>query len=447
MLTERPTPTPAFFEQVLEKSSLVAENLRNQANIYGQRMNEIWDNFHPHLTKSRSGWLISPSQYSIFYKQVGSALQSIDTKDVTNAIQPVLDHAQDDTISHELFYVVDIMNHDLFHLEQSISPLNLLSWLKLKTQAYHNKNVVIPNRHKDFLNLAIPKSSQLAHVLAFLPEYLQGLINLEQDRTLVNRPVNLIQLFETISFLLKQRFLVEDYEILVNPPVDQSRQSNKIIISGPDGLTININEAMLFGIIYNLAKNAGKAIQSQNLSDIPMKPTIAMKEVVKRNYRYVAGRSRIEPANPMEIFLHCEESDNHVIIEVGDSGPGLSVDNFINKIRGHIKTGLETMTPEELRQTDWFWQLRKQVGGQQAEFIMAWPTDPNAFRNIQMGTVIDAQFFYRGFSGEDRGIRDITSGIGLPAVNYLTGRLGATVIGTNKFDGGALFTIILPKNR
>jgi len=189
---------------------------------------------------------------------------------------------------------------------------------------------------------------------------------------------------------------------------------------------------MVFAMIYNLAKNAAKA----NVQIHYQEEDQALSKL------YNLG-DKLE--HPRHIYLKIRETGKRIIISVRDLACGMSMDEALKRMHDAIVEQLEDKTPDEIRKSQWYCNIRRQIGQQQAELLITWPRESEALRKIKVGTIFDCQFV-AGFGKGYWRLNSNTSGLGLWGVRYVTETLGGTVMATNSFEGGAEFTISLPKN-
>jgi hypothetical protein len=140
------------------------------------------------------------------------------------------------------------------------------------------------------------------------------------------------------------------------------------------------------------------------------------------------------------------EHDNAIQFLVSDEGRGISLDESLKRLHKELANRIETDGVDKIKNSEWMKNIKRALGKKQASLLLAWPNDPFAIRGLTVGSILDLQFV-AGFSGQSWELRSVTSGTGLWGVRYLTEKLGGVVMGTNSFDGGAVFSITLPKER
>ena len=137
------------------------------------------------------------------------------------------------------------------------------------------------------------------------------------------------------------------------------------------------------------------------------------------------------------------QAQDYLQISVADDGRGLSLDTSLARFQKELGIRLTETGAEKVLSSEWYYNIQRAIGREQAERLIAWPYDPQLLRGVTVGTIFDLQFIV-GFSESSWEIRSLTSGMGLWGVRYITEKLGGSVVGTNQFDKGALFTITLP---
>lgn len=421
---ERPT-TPMPYHEIGTLAMEAAIQVRAESKLYHETLNDAWQDFNSKMTSTGDNWEFSRDTMVHFWDKLVEARHLISDKNSNKLSRLVSDYG---TENDDWYTLAAFLAHDIHHL----NPQELFSIFITLDAAYFKKDtIVLFNRHKQFLQSVVDQGEWLSSVLALPYEFVAAVMAMEQGMSVPTKRFKPLDIFKNTGIHLQGRFAVDDYELVINQPIDDSRLRNRIIISGSEDLVIDSNEAVIFQDTYNLGKNGAKANANQHHDE---------KDQALVKAYYQEG----ELQHPRNIYLSAEQTDENLIFSVADDGLGLSLDESVKRVHHELAQRIAESGREKVLQSEWYWNLKRALGDQ-AELLIAWPDNPYAFRDVKVGTIFDCQFV-AGFSGTAWGIRSFSSGTGLWGVRYMTERLGGTVLGTNKFKGGALFSIILPKN-
>ena len=217
-----------------------------------------------------------------------------------------------------------------------------------------------------------------------------------------------------VALALQRRFIKGSYEIAINPQAGSEPKTSVIIIrTNLKSKEIPIDPAILTSLIYNLAKNAAKAIWAYKI-DNP------------------------KDEKPYKIEIELNEDANGWSFVVADTGIGLETDSLLKQAGWAV----ERATSEELK-------IYENIAGKQAiRILQDWVSKNNSLRarNLKLGQVWDFAKLPRLSGFDKRGIRE-SSGFGLYGADYLAKNYGGDIVGANRFDQGAVFVIRIPKNQ
>lgn len=420
---ERPKPELDELKLVASSATHVANHIRQESKIFHRTLLDEHDGFNKSLVFSDGMWRTSQALGVKFFHGVKDADFLID-RDKVSVLAHEVDHLRKYKI--DWAYLATFLFHDFYH----ISPIELFQLFIAVDSREENGQIRMFDRHKKYLDEVAQRGEEMASQLALPVEFVHDALLLETGEQIPTREFSPLQVLERIAFLIKGRFAVDDYNLLVNPKnIDKTTPVNRLIVRGDECLTVNTSEAMIFSVIYNLAKNAAKANAIKHWEDHDQ-------ALVK------AYDNKGDVAHPRSLGLIVKENEDSVSFSVSDDANGLSLDGSLQRIHEELSRQIKQYGGN-IRESEWYWNLRRTLGDQ-AELIIAWPSNPYALREVTVGSIMDCQFIL-AFSGVSWELRTFTSGMGLWGVRYLTERLGGTVIGTNKFEGGALFTVNIPK--
>lgn len=217
-----------------------------------------------------------------------------------------------------------------------------------------------------------------------------------------------------IALALQRRFIKENYEITVNPPVGSEPKGSVIIVRiNLKSQEIPVDSAILSSLVYNLAKNAGKAIQTLR----------------KRNP---------QEARLSQIEIEINEGIKSWSFVVTDSGSGMETDAILQKAGWMVKKA----TPEELT------MYKNIVGEKTIKILQDWiqKRTSTRVRLLTLGKVWDLAKLPKLSGFNDQGVRD-SSGFGLYGADYVAKNYNGTIAGANCFGKGAIFVVEIPKNK
>jgi signal transduction histidine kinase len=415
---------PIPLENIHDSALLAAEQVRRQSLLIQPAAIRAWKNFLTSTQTPQGDLVANLEQLNTLWGRYIRAT-NLSSDDTFDSIATMLDNQPNHT--SDWIQIGTFLIHDIHHID----PRELLGMLMpLMVLASKDNKVTVLPRHNQFLQTTIEQSSSLASLKALPLEFVAGVIQLEQQKPLPTESFKPLELITQMSSLIRARFFSQDYDIVINGSRDQTER-NVIYLNISENLFINTNKSMIFSIIYNLVKNAAKA--NEDLADYQ-------------------GENAFENAyegkpieHPKSLTVAFQMHDTNLQITISDTAKGLSVDQSLTRMHKELARKIEQQGVTNVRESEWFQTIQRTIGIDQANYLIAWPTNPNALRNITVGSIFDMQFV-AGFGPDVWEIRSYTSGMGLWGVRYLTEHLGGSVMGTNKFDGGAQFSIILPKS-
>jgi signal transduction histidine kinase len=425
-------------ESVVPLGTIQTETERIAKNIEEQQapacavgMRDAWNQLSGNMHQEGDFWVASWSEFLKFRDGVVKADNLIDYKD-TEYLAGLLNSRM--AINREWLSLSNFMLHDINHLLPSLLFWQLEMVLDVRARRNKSDRMELLDPHKKYIDRTVERVGELAAVISYPLRFIAGVAKIEQGKELPVSTFKPYELLEMIAYILHGCFMNNDYELLANPRSIPEEIRNRIIVRIPEDLVLTCNKEMLFSILYNLAKNAAKANSRYHAEH---------DDVSLDNQYFKGGRLK----KPCSIYLDTREDDDNIFFLVGDEGNGLSIDNSLQRIHEQLRSMLSKSSVQEVRASEWFWNVCRVLGSEQAEYLIAWPERPMALRGLTVGSLFDLHFL-AGFGLEPWGLLGtITSGMGLWGVRYFTERLGGTVMGTNKFEGGALFSLSIPKDQ
>lgn len=420
------SPEPASLKLIRDHAYKAALIVRQEAGFVGDAMGQAWGKYSQDMSPTTDGWISSYDRFIEFWHEAVKASNLLtDTR--ANALGNLI--ATRGKIHEDWYTLAAFLIHDIHHLD----PIYLFDLFRnIEYIARRSGSLFLYDRHFYFFNNAIERMTELAAIKALPLEFVGGVAEMELDLEIPQDVFDPLTILEQIAIMIKGRFSPDDYNIFLNQQVQTIKPSNQIIINCSPDLLIQANKPMLFAITYNLAKNAAKANAEKHFDQED--------QAIRKLYR---GEGPLK--YPMNIELTVKESGDFLILNVGDQADGLSLDKSLKRLHDEFIRRLSEQGIERLIESEWYWNLLRAFGKDQTNILLAWPRDPNALRGLKVGTILDAQFV-AGFSPDTWEIRSVTSGTGLWGVRYITEKLGGMVMATNKFEGGALFSVVIPKS-
>lgn len=247
-------------------------------------------------------------------------------------------------------------------------------------------------------------------------QFFKALAEIELGREVSRvESVDMSEMVRNIAKMAQMRFVFDDYALAT--PDNRSPERNEIVID-LSSADLETNPGMIWSVLYNLVKNACKELScSESDEDTHL----------ERRFR---GEL---PSKPIKLYLKVDHLSKQgiTIVHVVDSGEGLSVDEIMNSMKEILKDGLVDDS-----------NLKPSV----VNIVNAWKDNPFVVRALRLGDVYDLAGVARvsGFVTRDRLQGQMSSGMGLWGVNYLTNKMGGQIIYTNTVQGGAMFTLLVP---
>lgn len=360
----------------------------------------------------------------------------------------------------ETFQVLeDIIDHDIMHLSPRYWLQDCMYHFTVRNE--DNERVIrLPKDWMEFYEEAINDAEKLTNVLALVVDYSKQVIENSVGQKVVEKPFKLVDTFTNIARIVKGRFTWLDFDLLVNPTPKELEElhRNRIVLIVDPELELKASESFIFADIYNLVKNSAKTIDEKTREEIKkikgstdldssMDQMSEINEAVKRfelddelDYRL---KGKEIPIKPNQIVISANLSEDSIVLTVDDTGVGLSLDNAMSKIIQAMN--IATQENPDLETSSWFNAILELGFSREAELLLAWSKgDHKAYRFLTIGAILGMQHI-RGYQADDWRLRSITGGLGLVSANYLAGELGGKLLATNKYNGGAFFTLSLPK--
>lgn len=418
---------PATWSDIERTAHQSASDYRARAKLYHSTIAPAWLQFTDQMIPSSDGWHFTQQALEGLGDSSEQASQLLNDRGLAD-LREQLEQVEPGNYDNSLLRL--FLLHDFYHIEPS-HLFNLFPFLE-SSRDRQTGSIRILDRHKQFLDQTVGRSQKYAALMALPLEFIEGIAQIRQKKEPLSQSFGPADLFHDIATIVKGRFILADFGIEQNGLVDDEASLNRISISVDPDLRLTANQAMIFSPFYNLTKNAAKAYIEKLKKKVPL---------------YAAyGKGETEISDPCKIQLALQVGEKHVFITVSDNGDGLSLDRGLRKFHDEYMIRLDTFGRENLHKSEWYWNIRRAIGDEQAEILFAWPTDDRSIRGVNVGSIWDCAFV-SGFDGDLQSIRSFTSGMGLWGVRYLTEILGGSVMVTNKFTGGADFTIALPKDR
>jgi hypothetical protein len=320
--------------------------------------------------------------------------------------------------------VIKFLTHDIVHVGEFALANHSLQVAFHRDKARGDKRSCgdymkepFAGEWKEFYRDAMCKMDRLLKMHECPWQFFKALAEIELGRDVsCVESIDMSELVWNIAKMAQLRFVFDDYALTT--PDNRFPERNEIVI---DLSTANLetNPGMIWSIIYNLVKNAGKEL-SCKYEDDKLTP--------------LASRFNGElPEKPIKLHLKVDHLDQQgvTVVHVVDSGEGLSVDEIMNSMKEILENDLVDGS-----------NLKPSV----VNIVNAWKENPFAVRALRLGDVYDLAGVARasGFVTRDRLGDQFSSGMGLWGVNHLTNKMGGQIIYTNTVQGGAMFTLLIP---
>lgn len=417
--------TPVPFSEIGNSSLAAAHKIHDVSPSFRTSIEHAWEKVTVHLIREKNFWLGPYPVLSEFYKTVIHESLRIRPQE-SFQVPYMID--QWGGVNDDFITLAGFLEHDLEYLGPRFGLNFMDSALQSRYQA-PNDMVRIFDNQKTHMEEFVKRAEDLAHAFALPFEFVHAVMMQESAQPVPTERFNPLDLLDLIALQLRGRFAAEDFVIVKNADFPTDEKSNHIVINGSGNISVVANRAMLYLLIENIAKNAAKAN--------------TIKHYREHDEALIKRYTQEQLANPRNIAISMTDDTDLLIVSVSDEGDGISLDGSIKRAQMELAEQIKKQGIDRVRHTEWYRNLTR-ILGDQAELFIAWPSNPFALREITIGTLFDLQFV-AGFSGKSWKIRSFTSGTGLWGVRYVTEHLGGTVMGTNKFEGGAYFSIAIPK--
>lgn len=287
--------------------------------------------------------------------------------------------------------------HDIYHLRgdlekrflclsnpRGIATINTMRQRREQVRTF----LELYNQNPEFLFGCLIEPYKMIHYVA------TGMLG-EQPRLETFTPADLAW---KVGFILQNRSPPHEFSLVSKPT---ATEGNEIIVDAEPFSVIG-NSGVVFSVIYNLAKNAYKKIESKPIDASPIKIAIQVYQVPLGNY----------------------------VITVADSGYPMDINLMKDKIR---KAVLDDGIDSVIFPTRRFEKV-----------VRNWEQSPYRVNELSVGDLVDVAFMAR-MSGFDNS-SSFSSGMGLYGIKNLASNVGARIMYGEKFeDGSPVFTVILPK--
>ncbi|MBI4064887.1 hypothetical protein HY409_00755 [Candidatus Gottesmanbacteria bacterium] len=418
-------PEPASLELIRSSAYQASLTILQEAEFVGEAMSDAWSRFSEKLTPTSEGWTSSFENFVQFWHEAVQASHLLSDTQI-NALGNLV--STRGKVHEDWYTLAAFLIHDIHHLD----PMSLFDlFMTIQYEAYQSGTMFLYNRHQEYLTTIIDRMEELSAIKALPLEFVGAIAEMESGLDIPQKVFNPLTMLEEIAIMIKGRFSPDDYDILINKEAQSDDSKNYILVNCSPDLFIQANKPMIFAIIYNLVKNAAKANGEKHYDQNDQALTKLYKSLGPLEH-------------PMNLELTIEDNGDYLVLSVGDQADGLSLDKSLKRLHEEFIRRLSEQGIEQLSQSEWYRNLRRAFGDEQTEILFAWPKNPYALRMLHVGTILDAQFV-AGFAPDTWEIRSVTSGTGLWGVRYITERLGGVVLATNKFEGGALFSVMITK--
>lgn len=367
--------------------------------------------------------------------------------------------AERTTVPETFQILEDIVDHDIMHLSPRYWLQECMYHFTVSND--NNERVIrLPKDWMEFYEEAINDSEKLTNILALVVDYSKQVIENSVEQKVEEKPFKLVDTFTNIARIIKGRFAWLDFDLLVNPTPKELEKlhRNRIVLIVDPELELKASESFIFADIYNLVKNSTKAIEEKTRKEIEQLKSKTDLNVELDKMALLNQVSKIDelddeldyrllgkeiPIKPNQIVISANLSEDSIVLTVDDTGVGLSLDDAMSKIIQAMNIATQVNT--DLETSSWFNAVLALGFSREAELLLAWSKgDHKAYRFLTIGAILGMQHI-RGYQADDWKLRSITGGLGLLSANYLAGELGGKLLATNKYNGGAFFTLSLPK--
>jgi signal transduction histidine kinase len=369
-------------------------------------------------------WLGNKSEFFNFWKDLQS-INKIISSDGTNLLRNLMFSKSGENPDYR--ELSTFLTHDLRYL-RPIYLYNLLT--EVDNHLHMTGKLEIHDRHLQFFDELSENNFKLLDQMVYPIRFVREIADLENSHRIKKENFKPIEDIYNIALWIKGALFTEDFDININTGSKADQSANCININCDTDLNIKASRSMLFLTLFNIINNAAKA-QAFTHERVDDSSIVKLYE------------NQGKQEHPRSITIDIQKSGDNLVFKIKDEGSGISLDDSLNRFHTSLIQQLEYKTPDQIRNSVWYWNMRKKIGIKQTECLMSWPSNPDILRKINVGSILDCQFL-QWFSREGLQIPSAISGLGLWGVRYISDRLGGMVIATNSFNGGAIISLIIP---
>lgn len=439
MYREKPSRVATIQEIMATNSTVIdglKKNLKFHAALTGEIITQFLNQLHPQSKQQFSYTPEANDQLSDAF----DSLRSILSPDDIELIIEQLESRR--TMHNDWLQLGAFLAHDFYKLSlvEIVEILNTIEPLFITGSGKMTIHIDRTLRYEQVEQLQAAQTYryQLLRQRIYPLEFIQTILELQlQENTheILTEKINVLTFIHIIAQQIRLSYFEDEYEIVFGTNETQDERAaakNRIILDIDPKLEIVANPAMLFGILYNLLKNAAKA---NNVVHIH----------TNNRAMHLAYETNEQLKHPLNLKVQAHQQGESVVISVIDEGRGMSLDLALDRFKEQLSHRLAKNSIHEIKESEWFKTIAKAAGVQQATLLTDWHTNPDALLDVLVRTIFVLQFV-AGFSSDSWEIRSVSSGTGLWGVRYILELLEGSVHATNDYHGGAKFTITLPMN-
>lgn len=438
--------------KIIAAADALAKDIRERGTVqFAEALRKAWTELKKEFKDRGDGFMeVKKDKLGAFNKEIWPTSIRIFDKALSKNLRDVLEEGSKTNIRLSAAYdeLNTIFNHDIMHILPRlwlIDPFLTLEMSKAKGNP-DKLTSIVPTDWVNHFDTLISEIEQSVNAVALVVEYCKGVAEVNLGIPTETKQFKLIDTLTAIARIMKGRFYFDDYELLINPTEEETKEfkQNRIVVIVDPNLVLNSAEGFIFADIYNLVKNSAKAI-SEKIGKQLNPPKEKEIYYVRENHPF-DYRLDLEdcPLEPFQIIITAKLSEKDIVFTIDDTGVGISIDGALEKVK---RTMRDTMNLDiKLGESSWYKAMEALGLSQDAQMFISWAEgDHNAIRHISIGSILSIQHLF-AYEADSWRLRSFTSGgIGMLSINYLVHILGGSVLGTNKFNGGAFFTLSLPK--
>ena len=438
---------PYSYDKIVKVADEFASDIRIKSKVFAEVVQSKWSEVKPLFTYNPETKMFEmpwDKMENLFLEKIFPSMRDVVNSNLRAQLTVELEKCRGgrSLVSGSLEELIQIIGHDVMHLPPRAWLFDSLYHFKILDES-NNRIVRIPKDWMEYYDKAILDAEKLSNVIATVVDYSRGVLDNIFGYKVKEKPFKLADSLTNIGRIIKGRFSSLDFDLLINPSPDELTvfNRNRIVIIVDPELELKTSESFIFADIYNLVKNSAKAIEEKYSNELKLKNSFGANTFLNVLKYRLDGKET--PTKPNQIVISANLSEDSVVLTVDDTGVGLSLDKAMSKVVEAMNVAIDIK--RNLENSAWFNAMLALGLSEDAEMLIAWSKgDHNAIRAITIGTILSIQHL-TGYEAEAWNLRSMTSGLGLLSVNYLAGVLGGKLLATNKFNGGAFFTLSLPK--